>query len=197
MTAPEYVVQSVDGQDFGPDFTATPDAPPADSATSARTTRRRATKKQKPEDDSLLGKLGTNSPARSPIRQLTAEDRDIIASHYRKIARIAVYFRPQLGHALEMQSDECADGWMRWAAKNVKVRKQLLAVVEGSAVTEVMMAHLPILMAVVPEKFVEQFLLKGFGNLFQAAAMPNDDSDDYTSDQHNGYVTNYPPNMQG
>jgi hypothetical protein len=49
---------------------------------------------------------------------------------------------------------------------------------------------------VVPEKFVEQFLLKGFGNLFQAAAMPNE-SDDYTPDQNNGYAMSYPPNMQG
>lgn len=102
--------------------------------------------------------LGDNAKPRSGVRQLRDSDREWIADKYKTIGRFAKPFHANFAEAMELQSDICADAWMNVAAKNDKVRRQILAAIEGGAWGELMIAHSPIVMALLPERFLNRML---------------------------------------
>lgn len=131
------------GTDFGPDMTQTNDLP--------------KDKPIKPQGDPL-GSLGLNAKARSGIRKLTDADRDYVAGGYVMLANMARPFHPRVAEGLETQADFCADAWMDLAEKNDTVRRNILAYIEGGGWGKVFMAHVPVLMAVLPEKTLERMM---------------------------------------
>lgn len=175
MSTPTFEVrESV--ADFGPDVAATPAEPPK-PPTAKRTSRA----KEKAED--LFGSLGKNSPARSSVRRLTDDDRVRMVSLYETVGSLAQPFRPNLAAAIELSKHRCVDSWMNLAEKNVKVRGKILAFLEGGEWTAVLMAHLPLFMAVVPERLLVKWMTgigSMFGNMMGMAEADTDD--DYPND---------------
>lgn len=185
MNAPSFTFApaepAVDPAFYGPDDSVTPPEPPVEEPD---TTRR--AKGTKSKDSGFLG-LGNNDPARSGIRQLTDADCDQLAGMYRWFGRMSKPFRPALGIALIENADACAESWCSLARKNVKVRRALLSMMEGNEWVKLTMAHSPILIAALPEKFVAQMLLR-VGNTFGDFFGGPDDSDDMAEA---GFVDGY------
>lgn len=138
-------------EDFGPDTTKTAGdkLPPKIN-------------QKNPPKASPLSNLGGNTKARSPIRRLNDDDEKTLADWYRRAAKIARKFRPELADALEEQADDCAHTWCELAATNDKVRRMILGVIEGGEWGKVMAAHTPIIMAVLPASVIEKIVLRGF-----------------------------------
>lgn len=153
-------------QDFGPDFNATKDDPQPPKIN-----------QRNPPKPSPLSNLGQNKKLRSPIRKLSEEDEQTLANWYRRIGKVAKVIKPQLGIAVIEQADDCAHSWCELAANNDKVRRGILAIVEGGDWTKLIAAHVPILIAVVPEATVERIMLRGMG-LFSAFVQSDDEPTD-------------------
>lgn len=130
--------------DFGPDSSRTEDMPKKSAAA------------QKAKE--ALGSLGDNTRARSGVRKLGEVERVWILRKYLNLAKMAKPFHPKFADALEDQAEECADAWMGVAEKNDKVRRQILAAIEGGAWGELLVSHGPILIALLPERFLNQLL---------------------------------------
>lgn len=130
------------GEDFGPDPSLTNELPKAEKASAK----------------SALGNLGLNTKPRSGIRKLTGDDREYIVNAYVLFANMARTFHPRFATALTDQSEFCADAWMELAEKNDTVRRNILAFIEGGGWGKVFVAHVPVLMAVLPEKTLEKML---------------------------------------
>lgn len=159
MTTPTFSARpsdiTLDGSDFGPDYSDTPSEPPrAPGKSKARETAER-----------VLNDLGKNSPTRSGVRKLTNDDRDAIAGLYRQLSGPIGIVRPQLAVAMREGADECATAWCNLAEKNVKVRQKILAVLEGGEWGKLIFAHMPLIIAVLPEDLVRNWMLKA-GSLF-------------------------------
>jgi hypothetical protein len=153
--------------DFGPDASATPqNAPKINTKTPPRATK------------DVLGKLGQNKRLRSPVRVLSDEDMDKLGDRYRWLGKIASPFHPKFGAAMQEQADECAKSWTQLAANNDKVRRWILAFIEGGDWGGVIAAHMPIFMAVIPEKTLERILLRGVGMF---VSEPDDEEIDYSN----------------
>jgi len=105
-----------------------------------------------------LGSLGDNSRPRSGVRKLGELERTWILRKYLNFAKMAKPFHPNFADALAGQAEECADAWMGVAEKNDKVRRQILAAIEGGAWGELLVSHGPILMALLPERFLNRIL---------------------------------------
>lgn len=133
---------------FGPDASKTDEKPDFGEKESP------AAKKAR----DALGSLGNNTRPRSGVRQLGASDHAWIQGKYLTVSRVARPFHPNFADAMEQQSEMCADAWMNIAAKNDKVRKQILAAIEGGAWGELILAHSPIFMALLPERFLNRLL---------------------------------------
>lgn len=134
---------------FGPDASRTEEKPNfEETAPSAAAQKAKA----------VLGSLGDNTKTRSNIRQLTADDHAWIQNKYLTVSRMARPFHPNFADAMEVQSGLCADSWMNVARKNDKVRRQILAAIEGGAWGELLISHGPILMALLPERFLNRIL---------------------------------------
>jgi hypothetical protein len=151
--------------DFGPDFTRTPEKEPP-------VTPPKVNQKNPPKPAStVFGKLGTNKKLRSPVRKLTREpgkdgelsDLERLIGWYHALSNGSKMFHPKLSMALADQAEECAYAWFDLAEKNDSVRRFLLGCIEGGAWGKVIAAHSPIFMAVLPEKVLERFLLRGMG----------------------------------
>jgi len=156
MSTPTFDVRE-SPVDFGPDFSSTPSEPP--KAAPKRNSR------VKDKAESLLGELGKNSPARSSVRKLTDDDRQRMLAMYDTIATMAQPFRPALATAITMSKERCVDSWCNLADKNVKVRAKILAFMEGGEWTAVFLAHLPLFMAVIPERLLIKWMT-GIGSMF-------------------------------
>jgi hypothetical protein len=156
-------------QTVGPDFTQTVNDPPVADPTPKR---RRSFN---------IGNtsLGKNKKVRSDVRKLTENDEKVLTAWYQRIGKMLQFIRPELGTAIINQSEDCAHSWCELADKNDKVRHAILAVIEGGEWGKVVGAHAPILLAALPEKAVERFMLKGMGMF--AAFMSNDDTNDETT----------------
>lgn len=166
--------------EFGPDFTATPHDTAAPAPEPQQTTRvkNKAAGEQKA---GIFSNLGKNSPARSSVRKLTEDDALKLADRYDWLAGTVKYFHPRLGKAIEANAEKCVISWMNLAEHNVKVRAKLLAFIEGGEIMGVVMAHVPILIAALPEKYVAMFMqgvMSAFGQFVQS---PDDDSADVPS----------------
>lgn len=143
MSAPPFDLEARPGN-FGPDSSRTED--PKKPSVAA----------QKAKD--ALGSLGDNTKPRSGVRKLGEIERLWILRKYTNLAKMAMPFHPKFADALAGQAEECADGWMAVAEKNDKVRRQILAAIEGGAWGELLVSHGPILMALLPERFLNRLL---------------------------------------
>lgn len=142
--------------EFGPDATAAVDedsGPFANLKTrkAAPRVNGRAPRSAGSTFGKLGGKLGTNKKLRSPVRKLTPTDRDKIATLYTFGAAGLMPFRQKAAMAMAEGAETCADAWMELADQNDNVRRVLLAFLEGGVWGKVFAAHLPILVALIPE----------------------------------------------
>lgn len=100
-------------------------------------------------------KLGANKATRSPVRKLTAADREKIEGVYAGVALLFAaptpLYNEDAATALAAQAQPCADAWFNLAENNDTVRRIILMGVEGGAWGAVVVAHIPILMAFMPE----------------------------------------------
>lgn len=181
MTTPSFDVRE-SAVDFGPDTASTPPEPPKAAP------RRSSRVKEKAE--SLLGELGKNSPARSSVRKLSEEDRSRMVGMYETIANMARPIRPALATAIDMSKERCVDSWCNLAEKNVKVRAKILAFLEGGEWTAVFLAHLPLFMAVIPERLLVKWMT-GIGSMFgnmmgvsQEDSEPGGSTEDYYPNEY-------------
>lgn len=173
MTAAFEVRES--SVDFGPDVSSTPTEPPKEAP-------KRRTSRARDKAESLLGDLGKNSPARSSVRKLSDDDRARLVSMYETVATLAQPIRPALALAIHGSKEQCVDAWMNLAEKNVKVRAKILAFLEGGEWTAVLIAHLPLFMAVIPERLLVKWMTgigSMFGNLMGMSANDESTEDDY------------------
>lgn len=153
MTAPPrtpFTVEDVP-EDFGPDFKATPrinvdDLPPVNPPKG--TPKPRAAKGFADK----FQNLGKNKKARPGLRKLTDNDRDRIAQMYMFAAMPLMPFKPMAAQTLVASSDVCAAAWIELAEENDNVRRALLGMLEGGVWAKVFAAHLPILLALIPER---------------------------------------------
>jgi hypothetical protein len=97
--------------------------------------------------------LGTNKRRGSGVRALTAKDRDKIVGLYVTVGFGVMMFRPPTAQVIATQAEPCADAWMELARENDGVRRALLFMIEGGAWGAVVVAHMPIVFAVLPEEF--------------------------------------------
>lgn len=148
---------------FGPDANATP---PADSPFENVTAPpKSAPKSGKPKPvREAFKNLGNNTKPRSGIRALTTDDRDKIANLYVVAGMGLMAFREDTALALANSADACADAWMDVAKKNDRVRRVLLAMVEGGVWGKMFMAHLPILLTLVPDDALKRLPFSVFSS---------------------------------
>lgn len=149
--------------EYGPDVDASPaDAPfdnlPPSTAKPPRDARKRPR-------GTVFGKKDTPTQPKaklpqSSVRALTNADKDKIAEYYVYLSMGVMPFRPQTAQAIVESSDACADAWMEMARKNVKVRKIVVNALEGGALGKLIAAHVPILMTLMPQGFIEQRLAR-------------------------------------
>lgn len=100
-------------------------------------------------------KLGANKATRSPVRKLTEADREKIEGVYGALALVFVtptpMFNEDAAQAIAGQAKPCADAWFSLAENNDSVRRVLLMFIEGGAWGALLAAHVPIIMAFMPE----------------------------------------------
>lgn len=101
-------------------------------------------------------KLGENRKRGSGVRQLTKADLKQLRSYYDSMAMMAMMVRPKAAQAISECADDCVERWEELAKQNDKMRKTILATLEGGAWSAVITAHLPIILACVPEKAYER-----------------------------------------
>lgn len=151
-------------EDYGPEFSATDAKPPKIS-------------QENPPRAAKRFSLGDNKKTRSGVRKLNVCDgacpsveddekpcecdRSKLVGWYDGIEMAAQFVRPRLAAALAIpgQKTKCANAWISLADDNDKVRRTLLAMVEGGGWGKVMFTHLPLFIAVLPQQFVEQVLM--------------------------------------
>lgn len=111
--------------------------------------------KEKFEKFAARTKLGANKAARSPVRRLTEADREKIEGVYAALALVFVtptpLYNEDAANALAGQAKPCADAWFNLAENNDAVRRVLLMFIEGGAWGALAAAHMPIIMAFMPE----------------------------------------------
>jgi hypothetical protein len=100
--------------------------------------------------------LGANKKRGSGVRALTKKDRDKIANFYRALAAGMMMFRPKAAELMELSADDAADAWLRWAEENDATRRWLLTWLEGTAVMNLIVIHLPLAFAFVPDSAWEK-----------------------------------------
>jgi len=144
-------------------------------------------KKGEKDKGNPIRNLGTNMPSKR-ARQLTDEDRQAIIEYYSYIGMSLMLFKPELGETIGKRADKCADAWMELAKKNDSVRRALLAMMEGSAWSAVIAAHLPILLAAIPDRAVANNPLLGMARNL-GVSMDDEDAE--------SEPTNEPPGIFG
>jgi hypothetical protein len=124
-------------------------------------------------------RLGNNRPS-ARARKLTDEDRDKIAMYYQHLAIPLSLFAPDVGKVLSRGADDCADAWMKLAEENDSVRRAILALMEGSAWAGILTAHLPIVVAALPQRIVDNNPILG---PIQAMVIHDADKDQESPEQ--------------
>lgn len=104
-------------------------------------------KDEKAKDDKGLG---NNRTLTGTVPQLKSADKEKIVMFYRAMSFGIRPFNENAAMTVFDNSEECADAWLDLARENVKVRKFLLAMMEGSAWSQLISVHLPIIIACVP-----------------------------------------------
>lgn len=161
------------GPGFGPDFTQTDGEP----------VRPPKINEKHPPKPSPLGNLGQNKKLRSPVRKLTEDDKGRVAALYTILAGIVRIFKPVAAQAIEFQTESCVDAWWDLAENNDKVRRALLALIEGGDWGKLFLAHLPIVVAVLPDGIVMSVMRGSLAQLFEQDSPP-EESAQYPADQN-------------
>jgi hypothetical protein len=154
---PDYAAQvATSDSDFGPDPSGASDESPSvfENLRKSKVKPPRTNGRAPRSTAETFGKLGTNKKARSPVRKLTSTDRDKIESLYTFGAMGLMSFRPKAATVMAESADKCADAWMELADQNDSVRRALLAIMEGGVWGKIFAAHLPILVALIPESAI-------------------------------------------
>lgn len=112
-----------------------------------------------PDKPSVTEVLGTNRKRASGVRQLTKKDLDQLRGYYAAAGVLAMPFNQRAAEALTESADRCVDAWDELAKQNDRVRKALLAILEGGAWGLVLSAHVPIIWAFIPDKALERLPL--------------------------------------
>lgn len=108
--------------------------------------------KGSPKVSNVFGKLGVNRKStRSGVRKLVKADIETLARTYTIVGMGLSPVLPKVGNAFVIQAEACAQSWADVADQNDNVRRAILWLIEGGAWSAVLMAHLPILIAAVPE----------------------------------------------
>lgn len=115
-------------------------------------------------------KLGTNTKARSSVRKLTQADLEKLSGMYAYLGMGVMPFNEDAGLTIAKSGDSCAQAWGDLAASNDGVRRAILAMLEGGAWGGVILAHMPIVMSLLPAS-----ALSRFGGLLTTA---NDDDNE-------------------
>lgn len=156
MTGPDFsdaeTFEPAPSDAFGPDHTAplsTEDI--AREAIAGKVPKQNTGKRAPKSAESVLGSLGQNSKRNSGIRQLTKEDEEQIATAYTFFAAGIMPFRMKTAQAVAESADQCAAAWVQMAKKNDRIRKMILAALEGGAAGALFFAHLPIVISLMPE----------------------------------------------
>lgn len=117
-------------------------------------------------------KLGANKATRSPVRKLTAADREKIEGFYGGLALAFItptpMYNEDAAHALAGQAKACADAWFNLAENNDSVRRVVLMFIEGGAWGALAAAHVPIIVAFMPEQ-----TKRAFASMFATADVPD------------------------
>lgn len=122
------------------------------------------TESQEPAKEPTGPSLGTNRKRGGP-RQLTKADLTQLRSMYDSAGFMAMMVRPQAAEAIANCADDCVKRWEELAKQNDNVRRMILSMIEGSAWTAVVTAHMPIILACIPERVMENMpLLFGVRN---------------------------------
>jgi len=79
---------------------------------------------------------------------------------YGEIALVLMLVKPETGKAVMSSAEACTDAWISLAEKNVRVRTLLQNITSTSATMALFLAHLPILVTVLP---VDSILEAVFG----------------------------------
>lgn len=130
-----------------------------------------------PRASGRIGKLGGNKRARGGPRKLTNDDIDKLAGMYGFAALAIQPLNPKVAAAFAESADSCADAWRSLAEQNDAVRRAILWIIEGGALGAVFLAHMPILIAAIPEDKLPPMF-----NLFAASDSITDERID-----RNGY----------
>lgn len=147
--------------DVGPDHTAATDSNVTDGTDTKRSSKRKST-------SNASKNLGQNKRPRSGVRALTDKDEDKLAQLYTYASLGTMPFHQSGARAIAANAEGCARAWRTLADENDNVRRALLGILEGGAWSAVILAHMPIMVAFLPEQI--QWL------------MPNMDSDDIVPD---------------
>lgn len=158
MTAPEpdFTVNESE-QDFGPDASASGESTQDETTVKVNTKSRGGNKKN--------ANLGNNKKRGSGVRKLTKADHAKIADMYRTGAFGVMPFNPQVAQVVVDNAEQCADAWYELADENDNVRRMILAMLEGSAWSKLLAAHMPIIIAAVPHDMLPMQLQGAFGNV--------------------------------
>lgn len=128
-------------------------------------TEHRAADPSKSKSRKPFGGLGANKARASGVRKLTNADIEKLAEVYRTAAFAVTLFHPRLGSAVSLQAEACAESWRGVAEENDRVRRAILALIEGGQWGSVVVAHLPLIIAALPESVV--------GRLFSGDMLAN------------------------
>lgn len=123
------------------------------------------------------GRLGKNrfgADKKPPMEDLGKTDRvpykpgmfvKPLEEMYGGFAMVLMPINPAVGSALAMQARPCAEAWDRLAHENEAVRKMLRNMLTASATTAVIVAHVPIAMAIAMQfPFVQEKVAARFGD---------------------------------
>lgn len=101
-------------------------------------------------------KLGENKKRGSGVRRLNKKDLEQLKSYYDTLSFVLMPFNRKAAETCAEGSQNCVDAWAELAESNDGVRKMLLSLIEGGAWGRVVMAHIPLAWAFVPEHVQER-----------------------------------------
>ena len=111
----------------------------------------------KPPKARAFSKLGANRKRGSGVRALVTADRDKIVGLYVTCGFAVMMVKPEAAKAIAESAERCADAWVELAKENDAVRRAVLFIIEGGAWGAVIVAHMPIALALVPENVARQY----------------------------------------
>lgn len=123
--------------------------------------------------------LGENKRRGSGVRKLTKKDLEQLKSYYGTMGFVLMPFNRKAAETCVESSQRCVDAWAELAESNDGVRRVILSMIEGGAWGRVIMAHIPLAWAFVPEHVQERLpSLMGIHNAGDEEPSPNGETSD-------------------